>query len=682
MSPYQVLEYHMEFLETFGCNWSPKEVFKVIIGRAPYRSDQSGATPSSRSDLPVRATLPERQGRVARVLITRRCENESGATSRSDTARSLPKHGATTRSDERRSLAIALAPAVLAHLYADLSLLKDHTRAFTRSKSIELSASLFKLVQVWTWERFRELRPRPNLLLEGQPRLALWDEVKQGKNDVRKILDNSSFEWRPYTKAVENWKLPKFYPEKAMWVPVGPDLDEELISFARCIKACELVGMDSVEHYFPNRVASQFGMLQDAPSPPPVVNRNNLSREAAREEYNKAIDDLTLYILSRVTPTFCDWWKEKGVVESSETLKSRNIVGDLGPKKRKRIRENNDEEDVSEPLCRKCRLAAANVDKDVTPPEREQRKGTDETGSKAGKRVVLSPSHPPSSALGRAMGIVISSTKSCDDERCESIVQKMTLIDYVTKETEFSLHEGGAITGDKESSESLIHNDETGWKNMVRSPNNSSDPLRGFDDATHDTHVSPPLETRQTCDDEIDVHGSNVEKMTVPDDGNKEPECLLHEDGGMSGGEKESSEKKEDEILIQTKIASNADNNEPTPCENLAPGGSEVLGESKSGNPLGDEAQGDDCLFDDTVLGSEEPMKSSERLEKRKEDVGDGNDLYEKSLHNVKELASSIEKLALSIDERIAKAERNVAWLKAMRDAKQRKTAAAAARLI
>ena len=114
MSPYQVLEYHIEFLETFGCNWSPKEVFKVIIGRAPYRSDQSGATPSSRSDLPIRATLPERQGRVARVLITRRCENESGATSRSDTARSLPKHGATTRSDERRSLAFSCPERPLA----------------------------------------------------------------------------------------------------------------------------------------------------------------------------------------------------------------------------------------------------------------------------------------------------------------------------------------------------------------------------------------------------------------------------------------------------------------------------------------------------------------------------------------------------------------------------------------
>ncbi|KAF3494382.1 hypothetical protein DY000_02053812 [Brassica cretica] len=29
-----VLEYHMEFLETFGCIWSSKEVIKVIIGRA------------------------------------------------------------------------------------------------------------------------------------------------------------------------------------------------------------------------------------------------------------------------------------------------------------------------------------------------------------------------------------------------------------------------------------------------------------------------------------------------------------------------------------------------------------------------------------------------------------------------------------------------------------------------
>ena len=48
----------------------------------------------------------------------------------------------------------------------------------------------------------------------------------------------------------------------------------------------------------------------------------------------------------------------------------------------------------------------------------------------------------------------------------------------------------------------------------------------------------------------------------------------------------------------------------------------------------------------------------------------------------MKKLASSIEKLALSIDERIARAERNVAWLKERKAAKQKKIAAAAARLI
>ncbi|KAG2304882.1 hypothetical protein Bca52824_033533 [Brassica carinata] len=56
------------------------------------------------------------------------------------------------------STRITLAPAVLAHLYADLTLLKYHVRGFTRSESITLSA-LFKLVQVWTWERFRNCSP-------------------------------------------------------------------------------------------------------------------------------------------------------------------------------------------------------------------------------------------------------------------------------------------------------------------------------------------------------------------------------------------------------------------------------------------------------------------------------------------------------------------------------------------
>ncbi|CAN6927706.1 unnamed protein product [Brassica oleracea] len=525
------------------------------------------------------------------------------------------------------------------------------------------------------------------------------------RDHVRQILENSSmdcFEWRPYTKTVKNLQFPKFYPEKEMWVPVGPDLDDDFISFARCIKVS-----DCLEHYFPNRVASQFGLLQDVPCP---VNRNNLSKKEACDEYNKPIEDLTLFIPSRsaiprVTSMFCEWWrklfpqlhhslKEKGVGDAyddtytsdskrqklfhenneSSVVSSHNDEGDESSLKAAKV---NDVKfgvgDASEPLCKKCRLEAddnycsglASVRADVDKADREQRKETDVTGSKAGKLIVLSPcdernpSHPPS-ALGGAMGIVVSpveTTKPCDDELdvCGSNVEKMTMIDYIKQR-----NEGNDETGSRTGKDmDMSANDE----------NNTSDPPLGFDDATQDILVSPPPETRQTCDDELDVHGRNVEKMSMPDDGSKEPECLLHEDGGMAG-EKASSEKKENDSLIQKKIASNADNNEPTPYQNLAPGGSEVAGESNKGKAVGDETQRHDCLFHDTVLGSEETMKSSEKLEKRKEDVGGG-------------AAPSIEKLALSIDERIAKAERNVAWLKARKAAKLKKIAAAtAARLI
>ncbi|CAN7019001.1 unnamed protein product [Brassica rapa subsp. trilocularis] len=468
---------------------------------------------------------------------------------------------------------IALAPAVLAHLYADLTLWKDHTRDFSNDK-IELNA-LFKLVQVWTWERFKELRPKDtNPLLKGQIRLARWDDVKEGNNDVRRILDNSSFEWRPFTNTVKNWEVPKFYPEKAMWVPVGPELDEELISFARCIKVSELVGMDCVEHYFPNRVAAQFGLLQDVPC---LVNRSNLSEEEAWDEYDKPIEDLTLFIPSRsavprVTSVFCDWWrksfpqlqhslKEKCVVESS-----RNIIGDdtsaSGSRKRNRRKR------VCTVGC--CQTHDSDNDEDLSLTIAQIRR--------------------------------LSIKKCSGGEDASEPLGKKSRFEADNNDSG-PLQELGSIRADGKETVPPPEIEQ----NMVRSPlgeNNSSDPPLGFDDETHDILVSPPPETRQTCDDEVDVHGSNAEKMAMADDGSKETECLLHEDG-----EKVSSGKKEDDSLTQTEIATNADNNEPTPCQNLALGGSEVLGESNSGNAVGDETQGHDCLFHDTVLGSKEYMK-------------------------------------------------------------------------
>ena len=134
----------MEFLETFGCIWSSKEVIKVIIGRAERWERLPGATPASRSDLPfqsdltramrrsrspfhpggsrkltrsdlserptevapeVRSDLLERHTKVARVLSSGGTKVEHpGATPQSDLPRSLPAR-ATSQSDQLKSLA-------------------------------------------------------------------------------------------------------------------------------------------------------------------------------------------------------------------------------------------------------------------------------------------------------------------------------------------------------------------------------------------------------------------------------------------------------------------------------------------------------------------------------------------------------------------------------------------------
>ncbi|KAG5416078.1 hypothetical protein IGI04_003645, partial [Brassica rapa subsp. trilocularis] len=111
-----VLECHMEFLGTFGCIWSLKDVKQVIIGRAehgsevPQRRHEPRATcPERRTEVarishPSRSDLPKRHPEVARVSMARRQEAKPGATSQSDPLKSLPKAGATCRSDMPRSL--------------------------------------------------------------------------------------------------------------------------------------------------------------------------------------------------------------------------------------------------------------------------------------------------------------------------------------------------------------------------------------------------------------------------------------------------------------------------------------------------------------------------------------------------------------------------------------------------
>ncbi|QHO01333.1 hypothetical protein HN51_036062 [Arachis hypogaea] len=67
-----------------------------------------------------------------------------------------------------RGVSIALAPAVLANIYRDLDLLKKAIVGVKENKVVEKDVKLqvtlrspFHLVQVWVWERFKNLQP-PN----------------------------------------------------------------------------------------------------------------------------------------------------------------------------------------------------------------------------------------------------------------------------------------------------------------------------------------------------------------------------------------------------------------------------------------------------------------------------------------------------------------------------------------
>ncbi|KAK3199599.1 hypothetical protein Dsin_023014 [Dipteronia sinensis] len=79
-------------------------------------------------------------------------------------------------------------------------------------------------------------------------------------------LSRTEFDWCPYAKTLKNWSFAEFYAEKEMWISVDPGGCEELESLALCLRISELNGCGYVEHYFPHRVAMQFGLDQDLPA--------------------------------------------------------------------------------------------------------------------------------------------------------------------------------------------------------------------------------------------------------------------------------------------------------------------------------------------------------------------------------------------------------------------------------
>ncbi|CAH2059247.1 unnamed protein product [Thlaspi arvense] len=219
-----------------------------------------------------------------------------------------------------RGVRLALAPAVLAGIYSNLGVLKKQLVGSGEEEKLVTATSPFQFVQVWAWERIIELRPpgQPTQLKPYEPRMALWhqhgsnQEAHQSHESIRVVLDSAkeSFDHRPYTKPLKNFKFPKFYLEDDCWVSLE---DEDIVAFGRCLRCSKLVGLNCIEPYYPHRVALQFGYDQDVPGVVPVVLTE--TPELAWKDYIRPISDEMMYIPSRlrqadVTVKYIRWWKQ------------------------------------------------------------------------------------------------------------------------------------------------------------------------------------------------------------------------------------------------------------------------------------------------------------------------------------------------------------------------------------
>ncbi|XP_045822343.1 uncharacterized protein LOC123915246 [Trifolium pratense] len=250
---------------------------------------------------------------------------------------------------------IALAPAVLASLYKDLSFFKKTIVDLSKYPvgadrfplEVTILQSPFYLVQVWVWERFKNLQPQPMLINYADPLLFRWNKIQALKiENVKLALDSAidDFLWRPYVRYSDKYRM--FYPNDEIWVPFKKDLDKEMLSFFTCLRVSELVGFDSIEQYLPHRVAMQFGIDQDVPGVAPMVNE---TKEIAWKNHCRSISDKSLYFPSRffeadVTTRYSRWWKQsvlgrsdfvKKIVQRKRSESSRKHRAHVGKANRR-----------------------------------------------------------------------------------------------------------------------------------------------------------------------------------------------------------------------------------------------------------------------------------------------------------------------------------------------------------
>ena len=241
-----------------------------------------------------------------------------------------------------RGQSVALAPAALAAIYRDLSALKRCITSDKKDEPFVVSAPAH-ILQLWVWEHFTQLRPEPAASSargdRNIPRASRWHEVSKrlSSKDVHAVfMSPKEFKWRPYG----NRSLFGLQPEMGGFPVRVQDIatSEALLSLARCLHACELVGMNCIQQYSPHRVARQLGFDQDIPGTVPCASSG---WEKAWETYNIEAESSAFIFPNHkpsVTVQYAKWWEpyssacDSAIANAAEMKEGHDFVS---PPKRK-----------------------------------------------------------------------------------------------------------------------------------------------------------------------------------------------------------------------------------------------------------------------------------------------------------------------------------------------------------
>ncbi|XP_071725811.1 protein MAINTENANCE OF MERISTEMS-like [Rutidosis leptorrhynchoides] len=160
-----------------------------------------------------------------------------------------------------------LATPILASIYGNLRILKKQS-VNSSSSCINLLGP-FRLVQIWAYERLTDIAPKTvNELQPNEPRLARWHGLNSNvslPNLLSQMNKPDTFIWRPYVVDLKNWLQPLYYQDTDKILTDSLSLDDDLQTFARFLKPCEINWLNCKEKYLPHHVAMQFGYDQDIP---------------------------------------------------------------------------------------------------------------------------------------------------------------------------------------------------------------------------------------------------------------------------------------------------------------------------------------------------------------------------------------------------------------------------------